>query len=214
MSENLTLRGFRVLMGEEARLFSEATNRLRQRFLAEGYSEVVLPAVMPRTLFENRAPDSPLLDQMFSFEDKGGRNVVLAPEYTAFVAELYRRELARRLPKPVRLFYVARCYRYERPQAGRYREFTQVGLELLGPDVDASEVTGVLKRALDDFGLDYRFVPSVKRGLTYYVEDGFEVEVDSLGAQKQVAGGGRYAEGVGFAVGLDRLVLALQRQKV
>lgn len=174
---------------------------------------MVLPAVMPRSLFENRAPDSPLLDQMFSFADKGGRNVVLAPEYTAFVAELYRRELARRLPKPVRLFYVARCYRYERPQAGRYREFTQVGLELLGPDVDAGEVTGVLKRTLDDFGLDYRFVPSVKRGLTYYVEDGFEVEVDSLGAQKQVAGGGRYAEGVGFAIGLDRLILALQRQK-
>jgi hypothetical protein len=48
--------------------------------------------------------------------------------------------------------------------------------------------------------------------LTYYVEDGFEAEVTSLGAQKQVAGGGRYAEGIGWAIGVDRLMLALQTQ--
>jgi histidyl-tRNA synthetase len=55
----------------------------------------------------------------------------------------------------------------------------------------------------------WRFVPAVKRGLTYYVEDGFEVERGRLGAQKQVAGGGRYTEGVGWAIGLERLLLAL-----
>jgi histidyl-tRNA synthetase len=49
----------------------------------------------------------------------------------------------------------------------------------------------------------------VKRGLNYYVEDGFEASVESLGAQKQVAGGGAYAEGVGWAVGVDRLMLAV-----
>jgi histidyl-tRNA synthetase len=44
-------------------------------------------------------------------------------------------------------------------------------------------------------------------GLSYYVEDGFEAEVAALGAQKQVAGGGRYREGIGWAIGLDRLIL-------
>ena len=58
--------------------------------------------------------------------------------------------------------------------------------------------------------MPYSFNPAVKRGLTYYVEDGFEAEVASLGAQKQVAGGGRYAEGIGWAIGVDRLMLAIQ----
>lgn len=58
--------------------------------------------------------------------------------------------------------------------------------------------------------LEYEFVPSVKRGLSYYTEDGFEVECSNLGAQKQVAGGGRYSEGIGWAIGVDRLILALE----
>jgi histidyl-tRNA synthetase len=72
----------------------------------------------------------------------------------------------------------------------------------------SGEATDLLIECLNLFDLDFRFVPSVKRGLTYYVEDGFEVECDALGAQKQVAGGGRYAEGIGWAIGLDRLLLA------
>ena len=48
----------------------------------------------------------------------------------------------------------------------------------------------------------------VERGLSYYTEDGFEARRELLGAQQQVAGGGRYAEGIGWAIGLDRLLLA------
>lgn len=51
---------------------------------------------------------------------------------------------------------------------------------------------------------------NVQRGLSYYVGDGFEAEASWLGAQKQVAGGGSYTEGVGWAIGLDRLDLARQ----
>ena len=53
----------------------------------------------------------------------------------------------------------------------------------------------------------YEYNPIVKRGLAYYTEDGFEISVPSLGAQKQVCGGGSYKEGVGFAFGVDRLML-------
>jgi histidyl-tRNA synthetase len=147
---------------------------------------------------------------MWGFKDKKGRDVCLIPEATGIIQELYRGEWERSLPKPIRLFYVTRCYRYERPQAGRYREFTQVGVEILGPDTSKEEAACVLRKCLDDFGLAYRFIPAVRRGLTYYVEDGFEVECDRLGAQKQVAGGGRYAEGIGWAIGLERLLLALE----
>lgn len=51
----------------------------------------------------------------------------------------------------------------------------------------------------------------MKRGLTYYVDDGFEAECEKLGAQKQIAGGGRYAEGIGWAIGVDRLLLATKQ---
>lgn len=147
---------------------------------------------------------------MWCFKDRKGRDVCLIPEATGIIQELYRDEWERSLPKPIRLFYITRCYRYERPQAGRYREFTQAGVEILGPGASKEEAVAALRRCLDDFGLEYQFLPAVKRGLTYYVEDGFEVECEQLGAQKQVAGGGRYPEGVGWAIGLDRLLLALQ----
>jgi histidyl-tRNA synthetase len=206
------LRGTRVLMGAEAAAFVGATDRLRRVLTAAGFDEIILPAVWERSTFEQKAAGSPVLDQMWVFKDKGDRDCCLIPEVTGVVQELYRGQWEQSLPKPIRLFYVARCYRYERPQAGRYREFTQVGVEILGPDTSKDEAVAALRKSLDEFGLDYRFVPAVKRGLTYYVEDGFEVECDSLGSQKQVAGGGRYPEGIGWAIGLDRLLLALERQ--
>ena len=68
-----------------------------------------------------------------------------------------------------------------------------------------------LTGALDAVGVSYSFNDSVKRGLSYYVEDGFEAECAVLGAQKQIAGGGKYCEGVGWAIGIDRLLLALEK---
>lgn len=147
---------------------------------------------------------------MWRFKDKGERNVCLIPEVTGIIQELYREQWENSLPKPIKLFYVSRCYRYDRPQKGRYREFTQFGVECLGNNIEAQPVIDILKKCLTAFNLEYDFVASVKRGLSYYVEDGFEVECQKLGAQKQVAGGGRYAEGIGWAIGVDRLILALE----
>lgn len=148
---------------------------------------------------------------MWSFRDKGDRDVCLIPEVTGVIQEMYRQEWEKQLPKPIKLFYVSRCYRYDRPQRGRYREFTQIGVERLSISGDGyEEVIDLLKGCLDLFKLEYKFVGAVKRGLSYYTEDGFEVECEKLGAQKQIAGGGRYAEGIGWAIGLDRLMLALE----
>lgn len=147
---------------------------------------------------------------MWSFKDRGDRDVCLIPEVTGVIQELYRQGWEKSRAKPIRLFYVSRCYRYDRPQRGRYREFTQIGVECLGGTVPAGEVVQLLCGCLNLFGLKYRLVEAVKRGLTYYVEDGFEVECNALGTQKQVAGGGRYAEGIGWAIGLNRLLLALR----
>jgi len=140
---------------------------------------------------------------------------VFIPEATALVQRMWNEEWRNRVKWPLRVFYVQRCYRYERPQAGRYREFTQAGVEILGGKGkgDTEDAIGSLRACLDKFNVPYTFNPAVKRGLTYYVEDGFEAEVASLGAQKQVAGGGRYAEGIGWAIGVDRLTLALEQVK-
>lgn len=88
---------------------------------------------------------------------------------------------------------------------------TQMGVEILGgePDAALAEVKQTLADLLEKLGLEYRFSDSVRRGLTYYTSPGFEVECDGLGAQKQVSGGGPYAEGVGWAIVVDRLLLAL-----
>lgn len=136
---------------------------------------------------------------------------MLHPEATAIIQEQFNASWGRSWPKVVRLFYVQRCYRYDRPQKGRYREFTQIGVELMGgdPNGDKAEVVGLLQQTLQLFPIQYEMKDGVQRGLSYYVEDGFEAEVAALGAQKQLAGGGRYREGIGWAIGLDRLLLAL-----
>ncbi len=145
---------------------------------------------------------------MFTFEDKGNRPVTLIPEATALVRELYRSGWDRSRKKPVRVFYVQRCYRYERPQLGRYREFTQFGIEILGPQSYDDEAKALLRQCLDEIDVPYEFDDDVTRGLSYYTRQGFEARSVSLGAQQQIAGGGSYDEGCGWAIGVDRVVIA------
>ena len=114
-----------------------------------------------------------------------------------------------RTQKDIKLWYFERCYRYERPQAGRYREFFQFGLEVINPRSETinSELIEIAKKLVEVKTNEYTVNEAVKRGLAYYVEDGFEISVDKLGAQKQICGGGRYKQGIGFAIGFDRLML-------
>lgn len=137
----------------------------------------------------------------------------MIPEATALFQERKPELLAGR--KEASFFYAAKCYRYERPQAGRYREFTQLGLEILGPNpIDALERSQALCTTfLDSLNLDYELNLGVKRGLSYYLDgEGFEIRCPCLGAQQQVVGAGAYKEGAGFGIGLERLVLALLTQ--
>jgi histidyl-tRNA synthetase len=163
-----------------------------------------------QTFIDKGGPE--IVGQMYAFTDKGQRPICLVPEVTGLVQETWRRDWSKRERGARRVFYVARCYRYERPQRGRYREFTQVGVELLNGTApsDREEVEELLRRALDVTKVPYMLDREVKRGLGYYIEDGFEARSPQLGAQQQIAGGGRYAEGIGWAIGLDRLLLALE----
>lgn len=205
------LRGTRIITGREARLYTEAIDTLRTTALCYGFDEVIIPSLREQSTFVDKA-GAEILNQMYTFQDKKGRDICLIPEVTAIIQEEFRTNW-KAWKKPVKVFYINRCYRYERPQAGRYREFTQFGVELLGePQPEQAGFLGNLAQIMVGkiIGNEYVFNKAVKRGLSYYIEDGFEIECPILGAQKQVCGGGRYAEGIGFAIGVDRLLLAKQ----
>ena len=202
----------RILSGDEAIQMREIIDRLVFDAIDYGFQEIILPIVEPAEVYTDKM-GSEILNQMYTFKDKKNRDLVLRPEGTATI-QLLARETFKDY-KDLRLFYVTKCYRYERPQEGRYREFTQFGVEILWPRdikkakadlVDLSSL--MVSRFVNN--KDYEVQESVKRGLAYYVEDGFEISIPKLGAQKQVCGGGAYAEGIGFAIGIDRLLLAKQ----
>lgn len=152
---------------------------------------------------------------MWTFKDQSNKNCCLIPEVTGVLQEMFNKNwFYEYKKKPLKIFYINKCYRYEKPQKGRYREFTQFGIEILGGkdrEQYTKESKELLTKVLSMFPeLNYKYNDSVVRGLGYYQENGFEVECSNLGAQKQIAGGGRYNEGVGWAIGVDRLLLALK----
>lgn len=177
-------------------------------FTEAGYAEVILPAVWEAGTFVGKiGPEKE--EMMWRFVDRGDRDVCLVPEATGMLQDLWNGGWKKTLPKPTRIFYVTRCYRYERPQAGRYREFTQVGIEILGAGAERrQEVIDLLRSCLDLFPIPWEMKDDVTRGIGYYTAAGFEAECGLLGAQKQIAGGGIYPEGLGWAIGLDRVLLA------
>ncbi|HEC81661.1 MAG TPA: histidine--tRNA ligase, partial [Thermoplasmatales archaeon] len=291
---------------------------MRVTFKSFGYSEVQTPTFEHLELFTAKSGEG-IIEELYAFKDKGGRDLALRPELTAPVIRLYVEKLQME-PKPLKLFYFGNCFRYDRPQRGRYREFMQAGCELIGCDSPAalaeliavawnilrnvglknivlrvgnldfvSKVLDVLdikaeirkklfpfidkkqfselevfmkeegfsetqisdlldflncksvdeiKKFVDDdlvesfeemlsflpmFGVnDYVVDTSIVRGLDYYKGVVFEVESPTLGAEKQLCGGGAYdliplfggkqVSTAGFAIGFDRTVVALENQ--
>jgi histidyl-tRNA synthetase len=106
-----------------------------------GYQEVSTPTFEHLELFTKKSGAS-VMEEIYSFPDKGGRDLALRPELTAPVMRMYVSEL-QNSPKPQRLCYFGNCFRYERPQKGRFREFWQLGAELIGgarPDSEAEAI--------------------------------------------------------------------------
>jgi len=181
-------------------------------FIDNGFDEVIIPSIWNEETFTDKAGPE-LSQQMYSFPDKKERRICLIPEVTGVIQEEWNKAWQFEVKKPYKIFYIQRCYRYERPQKGRYREFTQAGVEILGGNDEETTQLAIssLKGCLNQFGIEYEFNSAAKRGLNYYIESGFEVEAPNLGAQKQIAGGGRYKEGIGWAIGVDRLILSLEQ---
>ena len=117
----------------------------RELFERAGYARIETPTFEDTELFARGVGESTDIVQkeMFTFEDLGGRSVTLRPEGTAPVARAYLEHGMHRLPQPVKLWYLGAFFRHERPQAGRFRQFSQIGAEAIGSDsplVDAELV--------------------------------------------------------------------------
>jgi histidyl-tRNA synthetase len=130
-------------------------------FARAGYDAIATPSFEATDLFVRGVGRSTDIVQkeMFTFEDKGGRSLTLRPEGTAPICRAYLEHGMHKLAQPVKLSYQGPFFRHERPQAGRYRQFHQVGVEAIGsgsPLVDA-EVIVLLNDLLAELG-----VPSVQ----------------------------------------------------
>jgi len=110
-----------------------------------GYGRIETPAFEATELFSRGVGEATdiVRKEMYSFSDDGGRSLTLRPEGTAPVCRAYVEYGMHKLPAPVRLYYLSSFFRAERPQAGRYRQFWQLGIEALGsdePEVDAETI--------------------------------------------------------------------------
>jgi histidyl-tRNA synthetase len=134
-------RGTRDFLPEET--WKRGRVRLAMQDVLErwGYQEVATPTFEHLELFTKKSGAS-VMEEIYGFPDKGGRDLALRPELTAPVMRMYVSEL-QNSPKPQRLYYFGNCFRYERPQKGRFREFWQLGAELIGgakPDSEAEAI--------------------------------------------------------------------------
>jgi histidyl-tRNA synthetase len=280
-----------------------------------GYRRIETPVFEDTELFARGVGASTdiVRKEMFTFSDQGGRSITLRPEATASIARAYIQHGMQKLPQPVKLWWYGPLFRHERPQAGRFRQFTQLDAEVIGSDsplVDAelivlldellrrlavpemtlklgslgslesrgayrneliaylrehedrldrdvrdridenplrafdskdpdtqqvmtdapkmldhldsddAEHFATVRRLLDNAGVAYEVDPAIVRGLDYYTRTVFEFHSARLGAQSQVAGGGRYDElvalfggpatpAIGWAAGVERILLAI-----
>jgi len=195
-------KGTRILVGDAKRnLINSMINIVKE----ELFTEIIIPVIQYQETFKGKVGEENN-NLMFNFKDRGNRDVCLAPEYTAVIQKLANTEF--KFKKNIKLFYVQECLRGEKPQAGRFRQFTQFGVEILNPTEDFSEYLQRLAMSLVmNVKMDIELNTDVTRGLDYYKQGkGFEIVCPSLGSSKQVCGGGEYEGGIGFAIGIDRLM--------
>ncbi|MCZ7401687.1 MAG: histidine--tRNA ligase [Candidatus Methanoperedens sp.] len=146
-------RGTRDFLPEEMRKRRYIENKLREVATGWGYGEIKTPTFEHIELFTLKSGDG-ILGEIYNFKDKGDREIALRPELTAPVVRMYVEEL-QRSPKPLKFFYFDNCFRYERPQKGRFREFFQFGVEIIGsarPESDA-EVIALAAEMLKSAGV-------------------------------------------------------------
>ena len=138
-------RGTFDILPDTAGRRAEVERVAREVLEGAGYGRIETPTFEATELFSRTVGEATDIVQkeMYTFEDGGGRSLTLRPEGTAPVCRAYVEHGMHKLPAPVKLYYLSSFFRYERAQAGRYRQFWQVGAEVLGshdPATDAESI--------------------------------------------------------------------------
>jgi histidyl-tRNA synthetase len=139
-------RGTYDVLPEQAAARTALEQRAREVLEGAGYERIETPIFEATELFARGVGESTDIVQkeMYTFQDGGGRSLTLRPEGTAAVARAYVEHGMHKLPQPVKLYYLGPFFRYERAQAGRYRQFWQIGAEALGSDDPAVDAESIL----------------------------------------------------------------------
>jgi histidyl-tRNA synthetase len=146
-------RGTRDFLPDEMAKRRYIENRLRDVAIRWGYGEIKTPTFEHIELFTIKSGEG-ILGEIYNFRDKGDREIALRPELTAPVIRMYVEGL-QKSPKPLKFYYFDNCFRYERPQKGRFREFFQFGIEIIGsarPEAEA-EVIALAVEMLNSTGV-------------------------------------------------------------
>ena len=147
------VRGVRDILPTETGRWQRLEAAARRTFEAYGYEEIRVPLFERTELFARGIGDETdiVTKEMYTFDDRSGESLTLRPEATASLMRAYIEHGLHVRPKPVKIYTMGPMFRYERPQAGRYRQFHQLDVEALGephPALDAE----VIAMLLDFFG--------------------------------------------------------------
>jgi histidyl-tRNA synthetase len=153
-----TPRGTRDLIGYDAELHYYLVSKFIEYARLNGFKPIITPVIEFFKLFEAKSGEE-IKKSMYVFRDKKGRVLALRPEITASIIRAYLKHLQWE-PKPIRLYYIGQCYRYEEPQRGRYREFWQAGLEVIGDEsIEADlSIAYTASKYLEDIGVKHYYI--------------------------------------------------------
>ena len=165
------VRGTKDIIGEEAKKYTYISNVAQKMFENYGYNFVKTPIFEETELFKRGIGEATdvVEKEMYTFKDRGDRSITLRPENTASLVRCYLENAIYAKEEISRFYYNGSMFRYERPQAGRQREFNQIGLEVFGeksPKVDAEVIA-----------IGYKFLE--KLGIT-----DLEVKINSVGSKE------------------------------
>lgn len=150
-------RGTKDIFPEDTVKWQYLENLTKKIFSSYNYKEIRTPIFEETALFQRGIGETTDIveKEMYTFEDKGGRSITLRPEGTASVVRAFLENKIYGQAQPTKYFYIGSMFRYERPQAGRYREFHQLGAEVLGADNPAidAEIISLGIHLLEELGL-------------------------------------------------------------
>lgn len=140
------VKGTRDILPPESRLWAAVEEMARGLFAGFGYEEIRLPMMEATELFSRGVGEGTdiVSKEMYTFADRKGRSLTLRPEGTAGVARAFIENGMAQRPRPIRLSYMGPMFRYEKMQRGRYRQFSQIGIEILGAASPQADVEVLL----------------------------------------------------------------------